>query len=241
MLVAFAAGALNAVAGGGSFLTFPALLFAGVAPIPANATSAVALWPGSVASAWGYREDLGGEQRRLVLLGVASVVGGLLGALLLLFTPERVFSGLVPWLLLAATLVFALGPSLTRRVAGRHLHMPLAPLVLVQLVVAVYGGYFGGGMGIMMLAAYAAAGMTSLATMNGIKTVMAALLNAVANVAFIVAGVVAWWAAVPMALGGMAGGYVGARASRKVEARTLRPFIVAVGLLLSAYFFWRGA
>lgn len=240
-VAAFAAGALNAVAGGGSFFTFPALVLAGVAPVRANATSTVALWPASVASALAFRGDLTHERRELVLFGSVSLVGGLLGALLLLWTPERRFAQLVPWLLLAATLVFALGPTLTRWLRARHLHAPLLLIVLVQFGIATYGGYFGGGMGIMMLAAFSALGMEDLNAMNGLKAILGAALNAVAIVAFVLAGIVVWDLALLMLVAGTAGGWLGARGSRKLDARDLRPFIVAVGAALTAYFFWRGA
>ena len=240
-LAAFAAGAMNAVAGGGSFFTFPALLFAGVPPIAATATSAVSLWPASVASAFAFREDLTHSRRELLVFGAVSLLGGLIGALLLLLTPERRFAQLVPWLLLAATAIFALGPTLTRSLRARRVHAPLAVIVTVQLVIAVYGGYFGGGMGIMMLAAFTALGMTDLHAMNGLKAILAAALNGVAIVAFVIAGVVAWPYALLMVATGTAGGWLGARGSRRVDARYLRVFVIVVGTALTAYFFWRGA
>ncbi|MEA3199459.1 MAG: uncharacterized protein QOE90_887 [Thermoplasmata archaeon] len=239
-LVAAWGGAQNAVAGGGSFFTFPMLLFAGVPPIEANATSTVALWPGSVASAFGFREELRLERRTLVLLGVVSALGGLLGALLLLLTPEKAFSALIPWLLLAATLTFAFGPALTRRLRDRAPHdQPRLtwPFVLAQLGVAVYGGYFGGGIGIMMLAAFSAMGMEDLHAMNGLKAILGALINGVAIVAFIVAGKVVWPLALLMVAGSVVGGYGGARLSKRVDPKALRAFIIAVGSLLSLYFF----
>ncbi|HWH08335.1 MAG TPA: sulfite exporter TauE/SafE family protein, partial [Candidatus Thermoplasmatota archaeon] len=197
VLAALAAGALNAVAGGGSFFTFPALVLAGVPAVPANATSAVALWPASVASAAAFREDLKHPRRTLWVLGGVSLLGGLLGALLLLLTPERAFEGLVPWLLLVATLVFAFGPRLTAALRARDLRLPLAGMALVQLLVATYGGYFGGGMGIMMLAAFAAMGMEDLNAMNGLKAILGVLLNGVAIAAFVAGGVVAWTYCLP--------------------------------------------
>lgn len=231
-------GAMNAVAGGGSFLTFPALLGAGVAPIPANATSATALWPGSVSSTAGYRADIRRADRTLVLvLAGAAVVGGIGGALLLLRTPPATFRALVPWLLLAATLVFASGPFLTRALRARHLHMPLWALALVQLLIAVYGGFFGGGMGIMMLAAYSAMGMEDIHMMNGIKSIMGVLLNAVAIVLFILAGIVDWPLALLMVAGSLAGGFLGAHYGRRVPAAAMRAFIIVVGAGLSLYFF----
>jgi uncharacterized membrane protein YfcA len=243
VLAATAGGAMNAVAGGGSFLTFPSLLVAGVPPIRANATSAVALWPGSLASAWGYREDLAHEKRVLRWFGAASLAGGLAGALLLLLTPETTFRALVPWLLLGATAIFAFGPLLARRLreAGGLSHRvtarTLLALTAVQLLVAVYGGYFGGGIGILMLAAFAAMGMEDIHAMNGLKAVLALLINGVAVAAFVVAGVVDWPAALLMVAGAVAGGYLGARGAKRVDPRWLRILVIAMGLALSAYFF----
>ena len=171
------------------------------------------------------------------MLGAVSLLGGLAGALLLLATPERAFEGLVPWLLLAATVVFAAGPWVTQRLRARHLHLPLAGMALVQLLVAVYGGYFGGGMGILMLAAFAAMGMDDLNAMNGLKAILGVLINGVAVAAFVAAGVVAWTYALPMLVAGVVGGYAGARLSRRVPKNAVRAFVVAVGALLTAYFF----
>lgn len=238
LAAAVGGGAMNAVAGGGSFLTFPALLFSGVAPIQANATSATALWPGSASSTVGYRADVKRAPRRLVLsLSAAALVGGIVGALLLLRTPQSTFRALVPWLLLGATLVFAFGPPVTRALRARHLHMPLGVLVLLQLAIATYGGFFGGGMGIMMLAAYSAFGLDDIPMMNGIKSIMGMLLNAVAITAFVIAGVVEWPFALVMVAGSIAGGYAGAHYGRRVPQAWMRAFIIAVGAVLSAYFF----
>jgi uncharacterized membrane protein YfcA len=235
------AGAMNAVAGGGSFLTFPSLLLAGVGPIAANATSTVALWPGSVASIRGYREDLPRDRATLLPLAGISLLGGLLGALLLLGTPERTFARLVPFLLLGATLIFAFGARATRR---WHAHGPptrarLAGIALLQLAIAVYGGYFGGGIGILMLAGLALLGMTDIHAMNGLKVLLGALINGIAVAAFALAGVVAWSVALPMAVGAVAGGYGGARWARRVAPATVRHIVIAIGLALSALFFAR--
>lgn len=233
---------MNSVAGGGSFFTFPALLFAGVAPVHANATSATALWPASVASAVGYREELKHDRRLVAWLAAAALAGGLAGALLLLFTPERTFSRLVPFLLLGATLVFAFGPVVTKRFQ-RAPHAPpkLAPLAVGQLAISIYGGYFGGGMGFLMLATYAALGMTNVHEMNALKHVMAVILNAIAIAAFVVAGIVEWPFALVMIAGAVVGGYAGARIARKVDPAKVRYGVIAVGLLLSLYFFVRPA
>lgn len=243
LLVAAAAagGALNAVAGGGSFLTFPALLVAGIPPVAANATSAVALWPASVTSAGAYREDLRHARRLAVVLGVASALGGLVGALVLLGTPEEWFRRAVPFLLLAATLVFAFAPRVLarlRRPGGPAHVLPTWGLALVWLVVATYGGYFGGGMGFLMLATLAAAGLEDIHAMNGLKVAMGALLNAVAIVAFVVAGVVVWWAALLMALASAVGGYAAARWAKRVEPARVRLAVVALGAVVTAWLFW---
>lgn len=239
------AGAMNSVAGGGTFLTFPALLVAGVPPIVANATSSVALWPGSLASAGGYREELRAERRLLPLFAAASAVGGLLGAVLLLLTPPPTFAALVPALLLGATLIFALGPHLTARLrigspekaSGRQ----LAAIALFQVGIAIYGGYFGAGIGILMLAALSLLGMKHIHRMNGLKVVLAAIINGVANATFVLAGIVDWGFALPMVVGAIVGGYGGARVARRIEPRYVRWFVIAVGLGLSAWFALRGA
>lgn len=239
VLAAVAAGAQNAVAGGGSFFTFPALLFAGVTPISANATNTVALWPAGLGSAVAYRDELKHDRRVLVPLLAASAAGGLGGALLLLLTPERTFSALIPWLLGAATLIFALGPSIQRRFRERAMHLPLAATVVVQFVVAVYGGYFGGGIGILMLAALCAMGMDDLHRMNALKVLLGLAINGIAIVAFVVAGIVDWPLAILMAAASTLAGYGAARLSKRVDARYLRWFIIAVGAVLTLYFFSR--
>jgi uncharacterized protein len=236
VLVAVAAGAQNAVAGGGSFLAFPSLLFAGVSPIAANATNTVALWPASVSAAYAFRKDLAHERRLLVLFGAMSLLGGLLGALLLLLTPERTFTALIPWLLGGATLVFAFGPAITRRMKARNMHTPLWATTLVQLAIGVYGGYFGGGIGILMLAALSAMGMTDIHAMNGLKNILGALINGIAVVTFVIAGVVVWPIALAMLGGSVVGGYAGARLSKRVDPKYLRGFIILVGAALTAYF-----
>jgi uncharacterized protein len=244
---AIAGGALNSVAGGGTFLTFPALLLAGVPPIPANATSTVAMFPGSVASAGGYREELHATRHLLLPLGAASIAGGFAGAALLLLTPPPTFAALVPWLLLGATLLFAIGPKVTARlrrgtVAPEDAVPPrrLAALAMFQFFVGVYGGYFGAGIGILMLAALGLMGMTRIHAMNGLKVVLGSVINGVAVIAFALAGIVDWTFAAPMVVGAVLGGYGGARLARRMEPGLVRSFVVVVGLVLSALFFARG-
>ncbi|HLE96741.1 MAG TPA: sulfite exporter TauE/SafE family protein [Candidatus Thermoplasmatota archaeon] len=241
-VAAMIGGGLNAVAGGGSFFTFPALLLSGVAPIEANATSAAALWPASVAGARSYRGAMRHEPRLLLALAGASVAGGLAGALVLLGTPQDVFRELVPWLLLLATLVFAGAPLLLRRLRGhsrpRALSGPaLLGFSLVWFGVATYGGYFGGGMGFLMLGTLAAMGMEDVHAMNGLKLVMGAALNAVAIVAFVVAGRIVWLDAGLMAVGGVLGAVASARHAQRVDPAKVRAFVVAAGALLTVYFF----
>lgn len=238
---AFGAGAMNAVAGGGSFLSFPALVFVGVPPVAANATSATAVWPASIASALAFRGDLAQERRVLALFVAVSLAGGLAGALLLILTPERRFAQLVPWLLLAATLVFAAGPSITKALRSRKMHAPLWLVTVVQFAIAIYGGYFGGGMGIMMLAAFAALGMESMNAMNGLKHVLAVGLNGIAIVAFVWADIVVWPYALLMMAGSVAGGWFVARWARGLDARYVRAVVVVVGAVLTAYFLYAGA
>ena len=191
LTAAFVAGALNSVAGGGSFLTLPALVFVGVPPVIANATGTVALLPGYIAGAWGFREDTepppGLSMARLVVL---SLIGGAAGAGLLLVTSNDVFSIIVPWLLLAATVLFALGPKLREWTAGGAPSTVKATLGV--LIVAGYGGYFNGGLGILLLALFGLLGQTNLNAMNGLKNWVSALLTAIAVVIYAAGGLVVW-------------------------------------------------
>lgn len=237
-LAAAAGGALNSVAGGGSFLAFPALLFAGVAPVPANATTTIALWPGSLASAFAYRRELADQRKTAIPLGVAALAGGLAGSLLLLHTSESTFVLLIPWLLLFATLLFTFGAPLAKRLAGTT-RLPIGLAVALQLTISVYGGYFGGGMGIMMLAVLTLLGMTHLHRMNALKNTLGTLINGVAVVAFLVAGAVRWEPGSVMIVGGIAGGYVGAATARRLDPRHVRVFVLLVAWTMTLYFFGR--
>ena len=202
-------GALNAVAGGGSFVAFPALLFTGVPPIPSNATNTFALWVGTTASGGAYRNRLNIPRRVMVPLVVTSVVGGLAGAFLLLQTPAHTFMRVLPWLMLGATLLFAFGKKLTgRRPSGLAHDASTAALVgasVFELMVAVYGGYFGGGVGIMNLAMLAALGMTDIHAMNALKVVLGGVINGVAVVTFVVQGAIYWPQAIVMIVGATLG------------------------------------
>ncbi len=235
---AFFAGVLNAVAGGGSFLTFPALIMAGVPPLNANATSTVAVSPGAFASAYGYRRELGRikEINLPAFLGV-SLIGGLLGALLLLWTPQRTFEIIVPWLLLFATVLFAFGPKVSAYVR-RNFKVGHGAVLIVQFFIAVYGGYFGGGIGILILATLGVFGLTDLHAMNGLKALVSGCLNAVAVVAFVFGGAVYWNEALIMLVAAVAGGYAGAAVARHIPPPILRKFVIVVGVAMTAYFFF---
>jgi len=230
-------GAINSVAGGGSFVAFPALLFAGVAPIPANATNSVALWPGSAASVVAYRRELADVRRELIPLGAAALVGGLAGSILLLRTSETAFVLLIPWLLLFATALFSCAGIFQSRL--RKVQAPLWLAVAVQLVISVYGGYFGGGMGIMMLAVLSMLGMTDIHRMNALKTSLATIVNGIAVAAFIVARAVDWTPGVVMIAGGIVGGYAGAAIARRVAAKYVRYLVLTIAWTMTIYFFVR--
>jgi uncharacterized protein len=238
ILLFFAAaigGALNAVAGGGSFLTLPALIVAGISPVAANATSTLALWPASLSSTFAYRGDIKTSRRWMAALGVTSLAGGLAGALLLVRTSDSSFLRLLPWLMLTAAATFTFGHKL--RPASWH--PGLAVVVVVQLFIATYGGYFGGGMGIMMLATMALAGMTNIHEMNGLKSFLGVSINGVALITFILSGTISWKYGVVMAVGATLGGYSAAAFARKIEARYVRSFVIVVGWTMTAYFFWK--
>jgi uncharacterized membrane protein YfcA len=234
-------GALNAVAGGGSFVAFPALLFVGVPPIPANATNTIALWTGAAASGGAYRSRLNVPRRVLAPLIVASLVGGLVGAFLLLKTPAHTFMQVLPWLTLGATLLFAFA----RKLAGNRssgvghdaTQRAIVGATIFQFFVAIYGGYFGGGMGIVMLAMLAALGTSNIHDMNALKSVMGFVINGVAVIAFIVAKAVYWPQGLVMVVGGIVGGYLGAHYAQKLPQQWVRNFVILVGTGMTIYFF----
>ncbi len=239
------AGALNSVAGGGSFFSFPALLFTGVLPIPANATSTVALWPGSLASAGAYRRRLPRSVRMLVPLILASVAGVAVGAVLLLQTSQSTFLRLIPFLFLAATLFFAFGRKLLKaaRPLGKEPSQPswlaVGGVSLLQFVVAIYGGFFGGGMGIVMLALLSLLPLGDIHAMNSVKTLLAAATNGVAIITFIMARIILWPEAALMLVGAILGGYGGAHYAQKLNPERVRAFVVVVGFTMSFIFLWK--
>ncbi len=241
---ALAAGVLNSVAGGGTFFSFPALIFSGVPPIPANATSTVALWPGTVASSWAYRRRLPRSAMIFVPLILSSMLGAFFGAHLLLRTPPRTFMRLIPFLFLGGTLLFAFGKKIARGPArsdhrGNPSWLALAGVTVAQFFIAIYGGFFGGGIGILMLASFTFLPVVDIHAMNGMKTLLASTINAVAIVTFIVARIVYWPEAVVMLFGAALGGYGGAHFAQKFNPARVRVFVICVGFALSFYFLYR--
>jgi uncharacterized membrane protein YfcA len=236
-------GALNAVAGGGSFVAFPALLFTGVPPIPANATNTIALWVGVTASGGAYRSRLDVPKRVMVPLLLTSFMGGLLGALLLLKTPAHTFMKVLPWLMLGATLLFVFGKRLAGGRASSVGHEATVAAILgasvFELGVAVYGGYFGGGVGIVNLAMLAAIGMTDIHAMNALKSVLGTAINGVAVAVFILKRAIYWPQAVVMIAGAVVGGYFAAHYALKLPQAWVRWFVILVGAGMTVYFFVR--
>jgi uncharacterized protein len=236
-------GAINAVAGGGSFVAFPALLFTGVPPVPANATNTLALWVGTTASGGAYRKQLGIQQRVMIPLIVTSVIGGVAGAFLLIKTPAQTFLKVLPWLLLGATLLFAFGKHLTGRISAgisrESSNGAIAGASIFELCVAVYGGYFGGGLGIVNLAMLAALGMTDIHAMNKLKVILGAVINGVAALAFIATGFILWPQAGVMTVGAILGGYSAAHYAQKLPQAWIRTFVIVIGAAMTVYFFVR--
>ena len=236
---ALIAGTMNAVAGGGSFFTFPALVFTGVPPIVANASSTVVLFPASFASAWAYRDDRQdfGTVPFKAMLWV-SVAGGTVGATVLLSLPESAFEFVIPWLLLMATLAFAFGPRLML-LLRRDVRLSPSAFVAMQFFVAVYGGYFGGAVGLIMLSSWSLFGFTDLRMLNANKTLLGGLMNAAAVVIFVAAGRVSWTETLVMLAAAFAGGYLGARVARRANPVIVRMVIIAISVGVTIAFFAR--
>lgn len=232
---AFAAGMINSVAGGGTVLTFPTLVWVGLAPVTANATSTVAIWPGALGSMWGYRENLRHAERRLIFLVIPSVAGGLLGAWLLRYTPPALFAKLVPYLILFATLLFMVQESVQRYLGlhqtgeGHKTARWLTGAMVFQFFVALYGGYFGAGIGILMLAALSIIGLHDIHQMNGLKNFFGMCINGVAALYFIVMRMVYWPDVAVMAIAAIAGGYGGADLARRLGRTVVRRVVIAIG------------
>ena len=233
------AGVINSIAGGGTLITFPALLWIGRDPIIANATNTVAIWPASLAGAIGFRRELGSVRRWLWMLIVPSLIGGIAGALLLLRTPTALFDKLVPLLIFGATVLLAAQEMITRRlgVIARAHENPttgwVAFVMIFQLLVGIYGGYFGAGMGILMLAALGLIGMTDLHEMNALKNVLAVCINGIAAIYFAMSNAVVWTDVAVMAGGSIAGGYLGARLAKRLGRRFVRIAVVVIGLVMT--------
>ena len=242
IVASFIAGTLNAVAGGGSFLSFPALLGVGVLPIQANATNTVALWPGQVTSIAAYFSDLKANYRLLVPVCSAALVGGLAGAIVLLRTGQATFMALVPWLLLFATVLFAVSAPISRWLQrrgdrGSEERPLLTPLVLGIAVVSFYIGYFGAGAGFLIMSVLALFGIQQINEVNALKVVATTVANGIAVVTFIVEGQVEWRYCLLMMITAAAGGFLGARYSRNLHPRVLRVAVVFIGLGMAIYFF----
>lgn len=235
---AFAAGAINSVAGGGSFLTFPSLVFSGVPAVIANASSTVALVPGTFTSGVAYRDDIKRiSHSRLKGWFIVCFLGGVVGSYLLLVTSDRTFRQIAPWLLALATLLFAFGGQVSNAMRGRLRDNHLA-ILLILFPVAVYGGYFGGGIGIMILAAFRLYGMTDIHAMNGIKTLLSATLNAIAAVIFITAHQISWRPTLIMMVAGIAGGWLGPQLAKRTSPAVIRAVVIAVGVFMTGWFFY---
>ncbi|BDG01670.1 sulfite exporter TauE/SafE family protein [Anaeromyxobacter oryzae] len=233
------AGLVNAVAGGGTLLTFPSLLLAGLSPVSANATSTVALWPGQLSSVWAYRRHIADERKHALVLGLPAVLGGVIGATLLLALREKAFEAVVPWLILFACALLALQNPIKRAVghhaAGNH------PVVLwiIQLLISIYGGYFGAGIGILMLAAMGILLPSSLQHANALKVLFALLSNGSGFVLFLLSGKVDVRIAALMAVASLVGGFVGALVAQKLPPAGMRGFAILVGLVAAGKFLFR--
>lgn len=241
-VISAVAGAMNAIAGAGTLLTFPVLIGLGIPPLIANATSTVGLIPASAGSMWGYRKELEGARHWVLRFALPSLAGGLIGAILLIRTPPVTFSLLVPWLVLGATALFIAQGPITSRLRRNALSAdapvatsaterpPSTTLLAFQFLISIYGGYFGAGVGILMLAGLGLMGLTNIHRMNGLKNWGGLCMNAVAAVAFAASGLVTWPVALTMAAGSFAGGYVGSRVAQRVGPRIVRIIIVTVGI-----------
>jgi uncharacterized membrane protein YfcA len=243
-IAAFFAGAINSVAGGGTLLTFPSLVWVGLPSTLANATSTVAIWPGSLGGVWGYRRDLPGLPKSTYSLIVPGVLGGIVGAILLVMTPTAVFDRLIPLLILFATLLFMLQEPVQRAIktTGKaHAGSKgwLIGAMLFQFLVSVYGGYFGAGMGILMLAAFGIMGLTDIHQMNGLKNLLGLSINGVAALYFIWQGMVSWPYVIVMAIAAMIGAVWGAGMARRIGPKAVRRIVIVVGFTMAISLLFR--
>ena len=251
VVAAFLAGVLNAVAGGGSFLLFPAMLSMGMLPVKANATNTVAIWPGQLTSIAGYRDGVRKNLRLAWLMGLAGLLGGTMGAIVLLNTPQMTFLHLVPWLLLAAALIFAVSGPVTRwlarinltrlasAVAGEAHSSRSLPIFIATVAVSFYVGYFGAGAGFLFMTVLSLFGFQDLHDINAMKVVASTAANGMAFIIFIVEGQVEWRYCLLAMIVGAIGGYYAASLSRHVPQSFLRGLVVVIGLSMAAWFFWK--
>lgn len=242
-IAASIAGAINSVAGGGTLVSFPTLVWLGIPSINANATNTLAMWPGSLGSMWGYRREMKGTDAHVWWLVLPSLAGGLLGAVLLYRTPTEVFDRLIPWLILFATCLFMAQEPLQRRFNLKTDHAErshwLSWTMLFQFLVGLYGGYFGAGIGILMLAALSIMGHTDIHQMNGVKNVLAVCINGIAAMYFVFSGLVLWQEAIVMAIGAIAGGIAGAGLARRLGRTAVRHIVIAVGFVMALSMMFR--
>jgi len=247
IVAGFLAGIMNAVAGGGTFLTFPALVFTGIPSVAANQTSTIAIFPGQVASFWAYRSILAAEKRTVLVLGLTSLIGGSIGAVILLQMSSSSFDQLVPWLLLFATLAFAFGNRIRRRLGWRLVSesalgiawIPLLKAACIQLVIGIYGGFYGAGAGILELAVLDMLGLHDIHLANALKVILTTAFNTLALLIFIVAGKIFWTEAIIVGAATIAGGYGGAWVAQRLPQWWVRGFVIAVGATMTFYFFFR--
>ena len=244
-VIAIIAGAMNGVAGGGGLIGFPALIFAGIPPIQANATNTAGMWVGTVASTFAYRREMSIRRRDLLLLTITSALGGIIGSELLLRTSSSDFANLVPYLMLTATLLFAFGKRFNAWVLSQ-IEVPIGlvvvfqfamPLATIEDGIALYGGFFGGGAGILMLAIFEMMGIKNIHAMNALKSWLGTCLNAFALLHFMIAGIIVWFPATLMAIGALIGGYGSAFVARQVNPALVRSFIICIGVAMTSYFF----
>jgi uncharacterized protein len=241
---AFVAGVVNSIAGGGTLITFPVLLWLGLDPKVANATSTVALWPGLFGGLWGFRREIANSRRILVRLGLTSVIGGAIGAALLIITPSETFARLVPFLIFFATVLFMLQEPISKRLGtenpdeNRRVRWWLGAIIF-QFFSSIYGGYFGAGNGILMLAALGLLGLSDIHRANGIKNFLGICINSVAVVLFIISKLVYWPDALLMAVAAIAGGYFGASTARRMGRIFVRRAVITIGLVIGFVMLWR--
>lgn len=238
-------GSLNAIVGGGSFVSFPALIFCGINPIMANATSTVALWPGTLASLWAQRNELPLHKHLLKYVITASVIGGAIGAIILIKMSDEGFASIVPYLLLVATLLFTFRASIIKlikkiphNINGRTF-LYYFIFFAIQLIISVYGGFFGAGMGILFLAFYAVIGIDNIHEANALRNCGGAAINSIATLIFIISGNVAWLSVTALCMGAITGGYFCAHFAKKVESYTIRKIVVAIAWFMTFCFFLR--